>query len=63
MMHNGLQISLNSGHHGVLGYQDLTLDYLMAFVAWDLSLRDLKQITLNGLNHSSFDQDTIKNLK
>jgi adenosine deaminase len=55
MMANGLQISLNSGHPGILGYHDVSLDYLAAFVAWDLGLKDLKKISLNGLNHSSLD--------
>ena len=42
MMANGLQISLNSGHPGILGYHNVSLDYLAAFVAWDLGLKDLK---------------------
>jgi adenosine deaminase len=63
MMADGLQISLNSGHPGILGYHDVSLDYLIAFVAWDLGLKDLKQISLNGLNHSSIDSDSIKSLR
>lgn len=63
MIANGLQISLNSGHPGILGHHDVSLDYLAAFVAWDLGLKDLKQISLNGLIHSSLDQNTIRNLK
>ncbi len=59
MIANGIQISLNSGHPGILGHHDVSLDYLAAFVAWDLGLNDLKQISLNGLNHSSLDQDSI----
>jgi len=34
----------------------------MVFVAWDLSLRDLKKISLNGLIYSSCDQEIIKKL-
>lgn len=63
MMANGLQISLNSGHPGILGHHDVSLDYLAVFVAWDFGLKDLKQISLNGLNHSSLDQDAIKSLR
>ncbi len=34
----------------------------MVFVAWDLSLRDLKKISINGLIHSSCDGETIKRI-
>ena len=63
MLSYGVQISLNSGHPGILGHHDVALDYLMVFVAWDLGIRDLKQISLNGLNYSSLDQTTITHLK
>jgi len=42
MLSHGVQISLNSGHPGILGHHDVALDYLMVFVAWDLGIRDLK---------------------
>ena len=63
MIQKGLQISVSSGHPGLFGYQDLALDYLMIFVAWDLSLRDLKKIAINGLIHSSCDAETIKRIQ
>ena len=56
LLRRGLQISLSSGHHGLLGYDDVTLDYLAAYLAWDLSLRDLKRISLNGIDHSSCEE-------
>lgn len=55
MLQRGLQISLNCGHPGLFNYEDVSLDYLTAFLAWDLSLRDLKKISLNGIHHSSCD--------
>lgn len=63
MIQKGLQISISSGHPGLFGYQDVTLDYLAVFVAWDLSLRDLKKISINGLTHSSCDKETISSIQ
>jgi adenosine deaminase CECR1 len=41
-LHRGLQISLSSGYPGIFGYEDTALDYMTAFLSWDLSIRDLK---------------------
>lgn len=35
----------------------VTYDYMMCYLAWDLSLRDLKQLVLNSLKYSSVDEE------
>ena len=60
MISKGLQVSINSGHPGIFGYNDVAFDYLAVFLAWDLNLRDLKKISLNGILHSSCDPETKK---
>lgn len=57
MIARGVQISLNSGHPGLFGYDDVSFDYLAAFVAWDLTIRDLKKLSMNGIQYSSCDDD------
>jgi adenosine deaminase CECR1 len=34
----------------------VTLDYAYATLAWELDIRDLKKISLNGITYSSIDQ-------
>jgi hypothetical protein len=33
------------------------MDYFMASLAWELDLRDLKKLSLNGINYSSVDDE------
>ena len=42
---------------GFWNAKGVTLDYVMAFVAWDLNLADLKQLALNSLEYASIDGD------
>lgn len=52
----GVQISLSSDDPLFFGYSGVTLDYLVATLAWQLDLKDLKQLALNGLKYSSADE-------
>ena len=38
-----------------MGYETITLDYLYCYLSWDLTIRDLKQIALNGIHKGNFD--------
>jgi adenosine deaminase CECR1 len=42
LINQGLQISLNSDDPGFYNYQGVTLDFAYAFLAWELTVRDLK---------------------
>jgi len=53
LLHRGLQASVNSDDPGFLGYEGVTLDYVYLFIAWELSIRDLKKFSLNGIKYST----------
>lgn len=48
-LHEGLPVSINPDDPGFWGYEGVTLDYVYAFLAWDLDLADLKQLALNSI--------------
>ena len=33
------------------------MDYLYAYIAWDLNLRDIKKLSLNGIEYANLDKD------
>ena len=35
----------------------VTLDYVFATLAWELTIRDLKKLSLNGIKYSSIAQE------
>lgn len=39
------------------------MDYLVVYIAWDLDLRDLKKLSLNGITYSSVDADKQRHIK
>ena len=53
----GLQFSVNSDDPGFFNYTGVTLDYAYLTLAWELNIRDLKKITLNGIKYSSVSED------
>ena len=44
---------MNSDDPGFYNYSGVTLDFAYAFLAWDLTIRDLKQLSLNAITFSS----------
>ena len=58
LIRRGLQASISSDDPGLFGYEGVTLDYLYAMGAWMLDLRDLKQLSLNGIKYASVTQET-----
>jgi adenosine deaminase CECR1 len=63
LMHHGVQVSISSDDPGFFGYEGVTLDYLYAYLAWDLDIRDLKKLSLNGITYSSVSEESKKNLR
>jgi adenosine deaminase CECR1 len=41
-MTRGIQVSISSDDPGLFGYEGVTLDYVYATGAWELTIRDLK---------------------
>lgn len=52
-LHQGLPVSINPDDPGFMGYDGVTLDYLYAFLSWDLDIADLKKLCLNSLTYAS----------
>ena len=53
LMQMGVPVSLSSDDPCFWGYHGVTLDYVYAFLAWDLSLGELKKLCLNSIKYSS----------
>jgi adenosine deaminase CECR1 len=63
MLARGIQASISSDDPGFFGYEGVTMDFLMTFVAWELNLRDLKKLSLNGINYSSLNEERKRHLR
>jgi len=48
----GIQCSISSDDPGVFGYNGVTYDYWSIFLAWELDLRSLKKLAMNGITYS-----------
>jgi len=44
----------------MFGYEGVTLDYVYATGAWNLTLRDLKQLSLNGITYAHLGDEKKK---
>jgi adenosine deaminase len=60
LLHAGLPVSISSDDPSLFQYQGVTLDYVYAFIAWELDLADLKQLALNSILYSSIDEEYKK---
>jgi len=52
MLHHGIAVSINPDDPGFFSYDGITMDYVYAFLAWELNLADLKKLCLNSLEYS-----------
>ena len=43
-------------------YHGVTLDYVYAFLAWDLNIADLKKLCFNSIKYSSLTQEEKEKL-
>ena len=48
---------MSSDDPGFFGYDGVTMDYVMAFMAWELDIADLKKLALNGITYSSIPEE------
>lgn len=56
LLHEGVPIALSSDDPGFFNYHGVTLDYVYAFLAWELDLADLKKLAINSLKYTSLKQ-------
>lgn len=57
LMQMGVPVSINSDDPGFWAYEGVTLDYVYAYVAWDLTLSELKKLCRNTITYSSIKQE------
>lgn len=53
LLQQGVKVSINPDDQGFWDAKGATLDYLAVYLAWDLSLSDLKQLLFNSLEFAS----------
>jgi len=63
LLANGVKVSLNPDDHGFFDSPGVTLDYVLAYLAWDLNVCDLKQLCLNSIEFASISDADKKSLK
>lgn len=56
LMSQGLGLTLNSDGPTFWGVEDLSLEYVYAFLSWELNLKEVKQFALNAIKYSSLTQ-------
>jgi len=62
MLTRGIQATISSDDAGFFGYEGVTMDYLYAAGAWTLDIKDLKQLSLNGITYSTLTEAEKKEL-
>lgn len=57
LLNQGVNISISSDDPGFYNYSGITLDFVYAFLAWELTIRDLKKLAINGIKYSSISEE------
>lgn len=52
-LHSGLPVSISPDDPGFMGYEGVTLDYVYAYLSWDLDIADLKKLCLNSIQYAA----------
>lgn len=53
LLANNIHCSINSDDPGVFGYEGLSYDFWMAYLNWDLGIKDLKKLIFDSIEFSS----------
>lgn len=53
----GVKVSISPDDPGFFDNPGVTLDYLVAYIAWGLDLTDLRKLALNSLDHCTLPQN------
>ena len=56
LLANNVNISINSDDPGVFGYDGLSYDFWMAYLNWDLTVKDLKKLVFNSIDFSTLNK-------
>ena len=56
LLANNVNLSINSDDPGVFGYDGLSYDFWMAYLNWDLTVKDLKKLVFNSIDYSTLNK-------
>ncbi|MEC3906738.1 adenosine kinase [Tamlana sp. 2201CG12-4] len=56
LLNKGVQCAISSDDPGVFGYEGLSYDFFIAFVAWELDLKAIKKLVFNSVEYSTHQQ-------
>jgi len=56
LLKNGVQAAISSDDPSVFGYQGVTYDFWMVFVAWELDLKAVKKLVFNSIKYASLNE-------
>lgn len=65
LMRSGVRISINPDDPAMFGYTGVTFDFIVAVLAWDLSLSDVKRLIMNSIEDAAMtdpEKDELMNL-
>ena len=62
LMQKGVAVTINSDDPTFWGYSKLSLDFTYGFIAWQLDLKDVKQLAINSIKQSSISENLKPNL-
>ena len=63
MIGQGVKVSLNPSNQGFWNAKGVTMDYVQAYLSWDLDLKDVKQLLLNSLEYANTDDEHREEMK
>lgn len=63
LLANNINISINSDDPAVFGYEGLSYDFWMAFMNWELTVKDLKKLIFNSIDYSSLNSSEKQKAK
>lgn len=63
LLNYGVKVSISPDDQGFFDAKGVTLDYLLAYIAWDLSLADLRQLCLNSIEYATVSEEHKETLK
>jgi len=58
LLKNGVQCAISSDDPSVFGYQGISYDFWLVFVAWELDLKALKKLVFNAVNYASLNAES-----
>ena len=57
LLTKGVKVTINPDDHGFFETKGVTMDYLLAYLCWDLNLIDMKQLCLNTIEFASINEE------